>query len=246
MATDTVGSCRTNRRVLLDLSCVVMIVGIEIPEMTGGAFAAVAVVDGGIAIAVDPCDQNAVGTGMTVEARIVVHHTNDISRVTGNTKGSGSNSRRVIMTMRSSEIVNTVTLNTCRIRGNSNRPWPTGWILQTWRRSVAVAALIGVDSHRVIGRMTADTEPSIKDVTEAFRCSSMINVEMSGWRLLVQMTTQAVYCALIGVFDDHLHRSACWGGWIDVAVGVMALKAATGFMDSQDFSKGANRMAVGT
>ena len=70
-------------------------------------------------------------------------------------------------------------------------------------------------------------------------------MQMGGGRFFVLVTTQAVHSALVGVLNDHFHSGSGGGERIDVTVGVMALKTATGFMYGQDLGKVANRVAVG-
>jgi len=53
------------------------------------------------------------------------------------------------------------------IRGDGDHPWTVNRILQVRRGGMAVAALVRVHSHRVIGWMAADTKWGVKDVAEA-------------------------------------------------------------------------------
>ena len=76
----------------------------------------------------------------------------------------------------------------------------------------------------------------------------VIHVQMGGRRRLVTMAVQAIDCCVIGVGNNHLHRSASWRQGIDVAAGIVAGAATIGVnrMLDQDIGKSANHMAVGT
>lgn len=65
MAANTVSGVRGSGLIYLDLGAVVMGVVVEVGQVAGGAGAAVAAVDRGIAMAVDPDDSSTVFRGMT-------------------------------------------------------------------------------------------------------------------------------------------------------------------------------------
>ena len=67
---------------------------------------------------------------------------------------------------------------------------------------MAVAALVGMDRHRGIGWMAADTEGGVEDVAQG---GVVDVVGMGGRGLLVVMAVEAVYRGVVGVFDDILH-----------------------------------------
>lgn len=60
-------------------------------------------------------------------------------------------------------------LDALGIFGDGDSPWPIKRILQSRRRGVAVAAAVGVHRHRVAGRMAANTEGGVQDVSKAGR-----------------------------------------------------------------------------
>lgn len=71
------------------------------------------------------------------------------------------------MAVRSCEVVCAVTLDAVGIRGNCHNSWADGWVLQEWRRGVAVAAFVAMHRHRIVGRMAADTERCVEDMAKA-------------------------------------------------------------------------------
>ena len=89
---------------------------------------------------------------------------------------------------------------------------------------MAIAALVRVYCHRVIGRMTADTERGVEDIAKTG--GRVIDMEMGVRRRFIPMTGQTVHHGMVGVVDDHQHRGAGWCGWVDVTGGVVAGGAA--------------------
>lgn len=146
------------------------------------------------------------------------------------------------MAVCSGKVVCAVTLDAVGVRGDRYHPRTIERILQQWWCCVAVAALVAVDCHRIVGTMTADTERGVEDVSKA--CGRVVDVQMGGGCLLVPMAVQAGHRALVGVFNDHLHRDAGGGSWVDIAGGVVAFDAAASFMDGQDFAEVADCMTV--
>lgn len=108
-------------------------------------------------------------------------------------ESSRSNRCCMVMTVRSGKVIHTMTLDTSGVRGDGNCPRPVDWILQVWRAGMAVAALIAVNRHRVIDRMTADTERGVKNMTETFRLCSMIYVQMNGWGNFIHVTIHTIH-----------------------------------------------------
>lgn len=81
---------RGSGRVSHDLHAVVVVVAIEVSGMAGGARAAIAVVGGSVAVAVNSRDQNAVGAGVTGEAGVFVDGCDCIAGMTVDTeRGTG-------------------------------------------------------------------------------------------------------------------------------------------------------------
>lgn len=72
VAACAVDRCWGQRQVLGDSGVVVVIMAVKVSGVTGGAGAAIATVDCGIAIAVDADDPGAVGTGVAGKAVVVV------------------------------------------------------------------------------------------------------------------------------------------------------------------------------
>ena len=107
---------------------------------------------------------------------------------------------------------------------------------------MAVAALIIVYRHWVIGGMTAHTERIVKDMAKTG--TRVVDMEMNGRRRLVKVAVQAVDISVIGVVDDHLHRGAGGCRRVDVAAGVVAGDATTK-MGGQDIGPVLYRVAVG-
>jgi len=178
VATDTVDRGRGGGGVFLHLTAVVMVVAVEITGMAIDAGAAIAVIVCGIAVAVHANDPLAVDAGMTEETGSMVHRGNRIGGVAlvdaerGDGDGGG-----VVMAMAGvvgrqdfclgiGEVVRAVALNTLGILGDGLYPWPIDRILKQWRRGVAIAAFAGMHGHRVVGRMTADAERGVEDMTE--------------------------------------------------------------------------------
>lgn len=54
----------------------------------------------------------------------------------------------------------------------------------------------------------------------------MIDTDMGQRRFPVQMTAEAEHRGLIGIGDDHLHRSPGGGKHVDITAGIMASDAA--------------------
>lgn len=164
--------------------------------------------------------------------------------MTGDAEGGGGNSRRVIMSVRSSKIVNSMTLDAGRVRGNGNHPWPISRILETWWIGMTVPTLVGVDGHRVVAPMTAYTERSIEYMTKTFRCGSMIYLKMGSRRLFVHMTAQAIHRTLVRIFDDHFHRGASRCCRVDVTTGIMT-SGATSKMSCHNIRPVLDRVTIG-
>lgn len=61
------------------------------------------------------------------------------------------------MAMGTGKVVHPVAADTLRVRGDGGYTRPVGWILKLWRCGVAVAALVGVHRHWVVGCMAPDT-----------------------------------------------------------------------------------------
>lgn len=103
---------------------------------------------------------------------------------------------------------------------------------------MTVAALVGMNRHRVVSRVATDTEGGVQDMAET-GCCPMINMEVGGRSPLVLVAVQAVYRGLVrgGVGDNQLYHRAY----------VVVAGAATVSADSvlgQDLRKGANDVAV--
>jgi len=60
-----------------------------------------------------------------------------------------------------SEVIGPVAAKAVLILGDDERPWPIERILQGRRGGMTVAALVFVDRHRVVSRVTADTERGV-------------------------------------------------------------------------------------
>jgi len=107
---------------------------------------------------------------------------------------------------------------------------------------VAIAALVVVDGHRIIGLMATDTERSVEDIAKTG--GRVVDMEMGVRRRLVPMAGEAVDCGLVGVGDNHLHRGADWRRRVDVTGGVVT-GAATTEMGGQDVRPVEDRVTVG-
>ena len=87
MAAITVAGECSRIGVLSDLGAVVVGVSVKVVSMALGAGAALAAIDGGIAMAADAEDPGAVGAGVAACAGILVHCADDVAAVAGNAEG---------------------------------------------------------------------------------------------------------------------------------------------------------------
>ena len=84
---------------------------------------------------------------------------------------------------------------------------------------MTVAALIGVDNHGRVGRMTRHAERGVKDVTVT--CRRVINRVMGRRRPFVIMTAETVHCAVVGVLDHIMNQGAGGADRVDITGSVM-------------------------
>ena len=84
---------------------------------------------------------------------------------------------------------------------------------------MTVAALIGVDNHGRVGRMTTDTERGVKDVTVT--CRRVVNRVMGRRRPFVIMTAETVHRVVVGVLDHIMDQGAGGAHRVDIPIGVM-------------------------
>lgn len=244
VASDTVGRERGCDDVLLHLGCVIMVVVVEVAAMTIGTRPTVATVDCRITVAVGADCQGAGDIGVAEETAVFVDDADWIANVTIDAKGGCRDGCCVVMAMRAGEVIDAMALDASGVWRDSDSAWSVEWILQVWRCGVAVAALVGMDSHWVVCRVAANTEGGVEDVGQA--ACRVINGEMGSRGLFVHVAVQTLNCRLIGVGDHHRHCDAGGCNGVDVTVGVMALDTAPGLVDGQDFGKSTDRMAVGT
>jgi hypothetical protein len=143
----------------------------EIASMTISTSAALTIINGGIAVAVYPDDQGPIDTGVAMEAVVLVDGADGIAQVASNAEGGVGYRRQVVMTMAPGapgEIVRAVTSGAICIRRDGVNPWPVAGQLEHRGRDgtdMTIATLIGMDRHRVVGRMTANTERGVEDMT---------------------------------------------------------------------------------
>ena len=112
MAADTIDRGRAGGHVLFDLRRVVVVVAVEVADMTLGTGAAGAAIDPGIAVAVGTVYLGAIGAGVTDKARILVNSGDDVAAMAVDTEGGGRNLCRMIMTMGTGEIISPVAADT--------------------------------------------------------------------------------------------------------------------------------------
>ena len=114
---------------------------------------------------------------MAVETVIFVDGADSITSVAGDAERHNGNCRAMVMTMAwgigweylglgVGKVVGPMALNTGGILGDGDDPWPVGRTLQYRRNGtdMAVAALLGMDSHWVARCMTADTEGCVENM----------------------------------------------------------------------------------
>ena len=106
----TVGGVRVGDAVLLHLGAVVMAVGVKIGGMTLSAGAAVAAVDGGIAVGAG--NAGTIDIGMAEITAVVVDHRNGGACVTVHTQGRAGDGETVIMAVGGREEAGAVTADT--------------------------------------------------------------------------------------------------------------------------------------
>jgi len=254
VTTDTVGGQRGGRYVFLNLYGMVMFMAVEVAGVALSAGAAGAAIDRGVAVAVSANDPGAVDTGVAGETFVLMDNVDRVTDVAGDTEGGVGNLRRVVMPVPwrgwvvigigIGEVVGPVATDTLGIRGDGDNPWPVDRILQGRRRGVAVTALTVMHRHRVVGRVTADTEGGVQNMAQAG--GGVIDMEMGSRRLFVQMTVEAIHFALVGIGDNIRYLGAGWRLWIDVTAGVVTLDATASLMDGEDLREIANKMAIGT
>lgn len=229
----------------------VVVVGVEVGAVALYAGAAYSAIERGVAIAVDAYDTGAVATGVADEAVVVMNHNDRVAAVAIETEGAAGDGCRVVMAMTggSGEVISPMALDAGRISGDGNDPRPAAWFLQDRRygADVAVAAFVGMDRHRVVGRMATDAERGVDDVTQAWG-GAMVDADMGVGRFLILMATQTEDRGLIGIGDDHLHRGLGGGEQADFAGGVVAGDAAVVIvgMGGQDAVPIQDCMAFGT
>lgn len=241
VASDTVCGVRGDGHVCPDLSAVAVVMVVKVAGMTFDTGAASAAIDRGIAVTVYANDQGPVDTGVALEAVVFVDSADGVTRMAVDAEGGVGDRGRVVSAVAGApgEIVAAMTIGTCTF-GDGDHPGPVDGILEHCRvdgADVAIAALVGMDGHRVACRVTADTEGCIPDGVKAG--GGVVNVEVGGRRSLVLMAIQTVHRALVRavVGDDHL----------DGRVGFVMAGAAT--IDTngvlgQNLGKVADHMAV--
>lgn len=95
MAAVTVAGECSRIGVLPDLDAVVVGVSIKVARMALGAGAALATIDGGIAMAADAEDPGTVGAGVAACTAIHVHGANHVTTVAGNAEGGAGHRGRM-------------------------------------------------------------------------------------------------------------------------------------------------------
>lgn len=226
----------------------IMGVAVKIAGMALGASTASAAVDGGIAMAAGPYDPRSIGVGVTEVAVVVMDGAYPITNVAVDAKRGIGNGCRMIMavswrirTWYSGEEVGTMADDTGRIWCDRNNQRTIDGVLQARRCGVAIAALVFVDGHWVVGWMATYAERRVTDMVES--CSRVVDVQVSARRGLVLMAVQAVDDGLVGIGDD---LSDCGAGCcyrIDVPGGVVTRGAVD--VQSKDLCKVSKGMAVG-
>ena len=190
-----------------------MVMVVEVAGMAFDTGAAYAAIDRGVAVTVYANDQGPVDTGVAEEAVVLVDSVNGIAGVAVDAEWGVGDRGRVVAAVAgaSGEIVAAVTVGTCAF-GDGDHSCPVDGILEHRRvngADVTIAALVGMDRHRVACRVTADTEGVVPDGVEAG--GRVINVEVGGRRPLVLMAIQTVHRGLVRgvVGDNHLDGRVC-------------------------------------
>lgn len=171
----------------LDLSGVAVIVGIEVGGMAFEAITTRTAVDRGIAVAVCTNNQQAVGAGMAGEAGAFVDGADRIAGVAAAAEGGCPDGSVMVMAMAwvitrqdlglgIGEVIAAVTAKAVLVLGDGFCPSPIDRILQGRRGGVAIAALVAVHRHRIIGGMAADAEGRVEDMAQAGRFGTMVDV----------------------------------------------------------------------
>ena len=106
---------------------------------------------------------------------------------------------------------------------------------------MAVATLVGVNRHRVVGWMATNTERGVEDMAKTG--GRVVDAEMGARILLILMAVQAVNRGVIGIHNHHLHSSPGWSYRVDVPAGIMTGATPTK-VGGQDICKGSNRVTV--
>lgn len=111
---------------------------------------------------------------------------------------------------------------------------------------MAIAALILMDGHRTIGRMTeSDTSRTIENmILREYPDARMVGDIVIERRLLVHMAIQAIYRAMTRIHNHHVYRGPGGNRGVDIPVRIMAGRAERE-VGGHDIRPIKNRMAVG-
>ena len=151
MAADAIGRGRGGGGIGLDRGGVTMGVAVEVGAVALDATAALAAVDRGVTIAVDPKPAVAVGRVMAGGAR-GVDGGDDVAGVAANAEGGGGHRGAVVMAVVVE--VEGVAAGAGGTPEDGGDLRPMDRVFQGWGCGVAIGAAVVVDHHRIIGRVT--------------------------------------------------------------------------------------------
>lgn len=160
---DTVRGDGGGGHVFLDLGAVIMGMGIKVRGMAGGARAAIAAVDCGIAMAVDAEDPGAVFGGMAEGTAVLVDSSNSVAGMAGNAKGCVGDRRGMAVGV-CGEVGGMTTGAASSLDGRDMLA--VHRISQGWGAGVTEVAIVQVNGHWVVGWVAGtDAGRGVGDMT---------------------------------------------------------------------------------